>query len=92
MLIQISESADDILQWFEEINSPKDFSTSSENRKTFDAICMKLIAIGETIKRIDEKSDENLFARYKDVPWQEAMKTRDFFAHHYFEVCCGRSL
>lgn len=86
LLLQVSKAADDVAEWFEKIDNPADFSSSSDCRMVLNAICMNLIAIGEGIKRVNEKTDGKLLFRYKGVPWRSVIRTRDFIAHHYFEV------
>ena len=86
LLLQVSGLADDVAGWFEKIEKVEDFSSSSDGRMVLSAICMNLIALGEGIKNIDAKTDGKLFARYPNIPWKQVMRTRDFIAHHYFEV------
>ncbi|QMU56216.1 MAG: DUF86 domain-containing protein [Candidatus Mycalebacterium zealandia] len=85
MLIQVSGSAEKIIGWFQDIKSAEDFS-SPEGQKTLDAICMNLIAMGESIKKIDEKMDGSTLSDHGEVPWTDMIRTRDFFAHHYFRI------
>lgn len=86
LLLQISELADDIAKWFEKIDSAGDFSSSSDGRMVLNAICMNLIAIGEVVKKIDAKTNGELFVRHPGIPWKQVMGARDFIAHHYFDV------
>jgi len=86
MLRQVDDAAKEIGERFESIKSPEDFESSSSNRTLMDAICMNLIAIGETLKKIDKKTKGDLLARYPEIPWTAAMKMRDIMAHHYFKV------
>lgn len=51
-----------------------------------DGICMKLIAVGESIKRLDKITAGELLPRYPDIPWRDIMGMRDIIVHHYFEV------
>ena len=86
MLEQILEASDDIVWRFEKINAPEDFQMTPENRTIKDAIFTSLTVIGETLKKVDKKTDGQLLARYPEVPWQAAMRMRDVIAHHYFKV------
>lgn len=48
---------------------------------------MNLIAIGEGVKGIDEKSEGGrLLVRHNDIHWKKVMGIRDFLAHHYYHV------
>ena len=51
-----------------------------------DAICMNLIALGESVKGLDKLTNEELLPLYPDVYWSGVMRMRDKIAHHYFEI------
>jgi uncharacterized protein with HEPN domain len=51
-----------------------------------DVACVRLEAIGETIKKIDKYSNGQIFSRYPAIPWKKIMGMRDIIAHHYFDV------
>ena len=51
-----------------------------------DAICMLLIAIGESLKKIDKITERNLLRQYPDVDWTGAKGMRDIISHHYFDI------
>ena len=51
-----------------------------------DAICMNLIALGETTKGLDKITKGTLWAFYPEINWQGIMRMRDKIAHHYFDV------
>nr|WP_260458316.1 HepT-like ribonuclease domain-containing protein [Bacteroides salyersiae] len=51
-----------------------------------DGICMKLIAVGESIKNLDKITNNQLLPRYPHIPWREIMGMRDIIVHHYFEI------
>ncbi|MGD8245650.1 MAG: hypothetical protein PVG25_14440 [Anaerolineae bacterium] len=53
ILRQILWSAETISRRFEPVNSPDDFTSSASGREKLDAICMQLIAIGESVKHLD---------------------------------------
>ena len=85
-LQNIEESILEILEWTATIHSVDDFVSSSGGMMTLNAVCMKLIAIGEEIKNIDKHSQSMLLPKYKEIDWKKAMKMRDVIAHHYFEI------
>jgi uncharacterized protein with HEPN domain len=45
-----------------------------------------LLAVGESFKQIDYKTEGKLLAHYPDIPWREVMALRNVLAHVYFEV------
>ena len=51
-----------------------------------DAICMNLIALGETVKGLDKQTDGQLLKNYPEVYWKGVMGMRDKISHHYFEI------
>lgn len=68
------------------INSSNDFTSSESGMILLDSICMKLAAIGETIKNLDKATNKNFLNRYSQVNWKQAMRMRDIIVHHYFDV------
>lgn len=51
-----------------------------------DSICMKLTAIGESIKNLDKITNKELLVKYPEIPWKNVMGIRDIIVHHYFDV------
>ena len=51
-----------------------------------DSICMKLTAIGESIKNLDKITNKELLVQYPEIPWKHVMGIRDIIVHHYFDV------
>lgn len=68
------------------ISRPDDFLSTDEGVDKLDAICMMLIAMGESLKYIDKLTDNKLLARYPDVDWKGAKGVRDILSHHYFDL------
>lgn len=48
----------------------------------FDAVRLRLIEIGEAVKRISP----NVLATEPDVPWEDVAGMRDRLAHRYFDT------
>jgi len=86
ILIQILNSTDIILLRFEPINEVHDFTSSSYGMEKLDSICMQLIAIGESLKKIDKMTNGKLLENYPDVNWKGAKAMRDIIGHHYFDI------
>lgn len=86
ILIQIRQAAQTILRRFAPIKSPEDFTGSDAGMEKLDAICMQLIAIGESLKKFDEITDNKLFLQYPQIEWKKAKGLRDIISHHYFDV------
>ncbi|ACZ12231.1 HepT-like ribonuclease domain-containing protein [Sulfurospirillum deleyianum] len=63
-----------------------DFMDTKEGQEKLDSICMKLIAIGESLKNIDKITDNKLLASYSLIEWKKIKGIRDFISHHYFDL------
>jgi len=63
-----------------------DFCDTEEGQEKLDSICMKLIAIGESLKNIDKLTNHNLLTQYPHIPWKEIKGIRDILSHHYFDL------
>lgn len=68
------------------VKIPDDFLRSSGGMMRLDAICMNLIALGETVKGLDKQTNGQLLKYYPDVYWRGVMGMRDKISHHYFEI------
>lgn len=67
-------------------NCQNDFMDTKEGQEKLDSICMKLIAIGESLKNIDKITDNKLLASYPLIEWKKIKGIRDFISHHYFDL------
>ena len=63
-----------------------DFTYTKEGQEKLDSICMKLIAVGESLKKIDHITDKTLLTKYPQVEWRKIKGIRDFISHHYFDL------
>ena len=86
ILSQIYGATQTILRRFQRIESPLDFTGSDEGMERLDAICMQLIAIGESVKNLDKVTDGTLLPKYPEVEWKRVMGLRDILSHHYFDI------
>ena len=85
-LIKIQTALDRILKRSETILSPDDFLTTPSGVERLESICMLLIAIGESVKRIDKATNKELLSHYPEIDWKGVMGMRDIIAHHYFDI------
>jgi uncharacterized protein with HEPN domain len=65
ILSQILRSAQTIMKRFEPIQSAEDFVKSETGMEKLDAICMQLIAIGESLKNLDKVTKNSLLKNYQ---------------------------
>lgn len=85
-LLQIKEAIGHLQEWNREVKSVDDFLLSPSGMKTLAADCMLIEAIGESVKRIDEKTDGQLFALRPEIPWNQVKGMRNHIAHGYFDI------
>lgn len=90
LLIQIFQQTEDavrrILKRFDTVDSVSYFTNTAEGMEKLDAICMLLIAVGESLKNIDKITDNKLLPQYPDIDWKGAKGLRDIISHHYFDI------
>ena len=86
ILRQIHWSTETILRRFQPVNSPADFTSSDAGMEKLDAMCMQLIAIGESLKNLDKVTNGLLLSHYPNIEWKRIMGMRDILSHHYFDV------
>lgn len=86
LLELIQASLQEVGKRSEKITEPDDFLTSETGVILMDSICMKLSAVGESIKNLDKITNHELLPQYSEIPWKNVMGVRDFIVHHYFEV------
>lgn len=65
------------------VETPNDFLCSPDGMIRLDAICMNLIALGETVKGLDKQTNGQLLTSYPEVYWRGVMGMRDKISHHY---------
>lgn len=70
----------------EHISSADDFLCSDGGMILLDSICMKLVAVGESVKNIDKVTNKQLLCQYQMINWKDVMGMRDIIAHHYFDI------
>lgn len=77
ILRQLLQATSTIIRRFTTIDSVDDFTSSDAGLEKLDAMCMQLIAIGESLKNLDKITEGALLAQYPEVPWKRVMGMRD---------------
>ena len=85
-LKQISEAIHNLQSWNEKYQHANDLLKSPDGMKTLAADCMLIEAIGEGIRRIDEKTKQQLLILRPEIPWEQVKGIRDHIAHGYFDI------
>jgi len=75
----ILDAADKIIDYSQQFSNADDFFS---DQKSFDAVCMNFIIIGEMVDRI---SDE-FKLKYNEIDWNNIKGLRNIIAHDYFGV------
>ncbi len=86
ILRQIVEAGRRIERRFSSVRQPDEFLATDDGLDRLDAICMMLIAIGESLKNLDKLTNGELLAKYPGVDWKGAKGSRDIISHHYFDL------
>jgi uncharacterized protein with HEPN domain len=86
LLNQIIDNIHIVSKRTENIHSPDEFTGTESGMILLDSICMKLVAIGESIKSLDKITNKQLLVQYTQIQWKQAMGMRDIIVHHYFDV------
>ena len=86
ILEQIIEAVEIVKERCDFAKNEDDFIDTKEGQEKLDSICMKLIAVGESLKKIDHITDKNLLKQYPQIEWKKIKGIRDFISHHYFDL------
>lgn len=82
----ICNSLEQILTRCSDVHNVNDFLLTESGIMKLDSICMKLTAIGESVKSLDKITNKKLLTRYPEIPWKNVMGVRDIIVHHYFDI------
>ncbi len=85
-LHQIRDALQRITHRFKVVKSVDYFLDSEEGLEKMDALCMQLLAIGESLKHVDKLTNKQLLAQYPQINWKDAKGMRDIISHHYFDL------
>jgi uncharacterized protein with HEPN domain len=86
ILNQVIDALDIVEERCASVNSVDDLIDTKPGQERLDSICMKLIAVGESLKNIDRITDRELLSRYPQIEWKKVKGIRDFISHHYFDL------
>ncbi len=86
LLEQTIDAVSTVIERCECVDNVNDLIDTKNGQERLDAICMKLIAIGESLKNIDKITKGNLLANYPQIEWKKIKGIRDIISHHYFDL------
>jgi len=85
-LLNIEESLVHVLERTASIKSVNDFLTTPAGVDMLDVAAMRLLAVGEEIRRIDKRTGGELLPKYPDIEKKSIISMRNFIAHDYFHI------
>ena len=78
ILQQITTACKRVIGRFEGINTAEDFLVDERGLEILDSICMQLIAIGESLKKLDKITHQELLPKYPSIEWQKVYPVKYF--------------
>jgi uncharacterized protein with HEPN domain len=85
MLLEVLQQTHDAIELvnrrFANVNSVEFLTGSPEGKEKLDAICMVIIAVGESLKNVDKITNKKLLAQYPEIDWKGAKGMRDIISH-----------
>jgi len=86
ILEQVIESICIVQERCEYASCIDDCMDTKAGQEKLESICMKLIAVGESLKNIDKITNYTLLPLYPTIEWKKIKGIRDFISHHYFDL------
>jgi len=78
-LLNLLDSANKIRSYVKNLKSADDFF---EDEKTFDAVMMNFIIMGESVSKLSA----GFKSKNKNIPWNKVKDFRNLIAHDYFGI------
>ncbi len=83
-----------IINYTSDISNADDYVNTVQGGILLDATIMRLQALGENLKQIEQKAPE-IFEKHPEVEWVKIIRFRDVISHHYekleseiiYEIC-----
>lgn len=74
------------LESTKDVGHYNDFLTSMEAVVLFNSTCMCLQTIGESIRKVDDRTGGKLFSLYPTTPWKQIIGLRNIISHEYLSI------
>ena len=85
-LLDIEEALLHVMDRTSWIKIADDFATTPTGVDMLDVATIRLMAVGEEIKKIDKRTRGQLLVQYPNIDWRKITDMRNFIAHEYFRV------
>lgn len=69
-----------------DIKDANDFLLSPSGMDLFDATCMRIQTIGETLKQVDSETRGQMLVNYPEIPWRKVFAMRNILSLEYLSV------
>lgn len=86
VLKQLQGAAEILIKRFEPIQSISDYTDSPGGMEKLDAVCLLMIAIGKSLKKLDKITNGSLLTKYPQIDWEKAKGLGDIILHQYFDI------
>lgn len=63
-----------------DIMDANDFLLSPSGMDLFDATCMRIQTIGETLKQVDSETQGQVLVNYPEIPWRKVFAMRNILS------------
>ena len=68
------------------IITANDFASTPNGMDMLDVATLRLMAVGEEIKKIDKRTKGQLLVQYPNIDWKKITDLRNLIAHEYFHI------
>jgi uncharacterized protein with HEPN domain len=68
------------------IKSVDDFATTPKGMDMLDVATIRLMAVGEEVKKLNKRTQGQLLSQYPAIDWKKIMELRNIIAHEYFLI------
>ncbi|MDA3928146.1 MAG: DUF86 domain-containing protein [Prolixibacteraceae bacterium] len=86
LVLLICENLEVVQRRTKGIKTYDDFVSTENGMILLDSTCMKLAAVGESIKNLDKITNRELLYLFPNIQWKQVMGMRDIIVHHYFDI------
>jgi len=85
-LRDIEEALLHIIDRTSRIKTAEDFATTPTGIDMLDVATIRLMAVGEEIKKIDKRTHGKFLVLYPNIDWKKITDLRNIIAHEYFYI------
>ena len=90
LVIEALRDAEDVLMLIldrtGEVETVDDFVLTPQGVDLLDATTIRLMAVGESVRKIEKRTEGTLLTQYPNIEWQKIIGMRNHIAHDYHRV------